>query len=546
MKFPTASLKSLLLITLTIGGALQANAASSVKISGKINGLTESGYQLLFVTSGGLIQKSASIGTNGRFTLKGLPKTSLKNGSLQLIKSGTYVGPVVLKAKGTKAYIFLSGKMAANLGTTINLGTINLKDGYALVKKLVDVTVTNSKSAAHSIAGVPIGAGKLGYVASASSSQGNAGQDDDRDGIVNVFDVDVDGDLLANSFDVGDGAAPAALKRNAAEGQRLDAPFTTLYLDMNHTLNLNIGSVTRSQIDANLSGSGSFAIVYFFNVQDSAYTGAHVKCDSSLLYCRSAADGGSTATVGGVSESTSPPSGLWSDFNDDGSGYPNLDLISNFRSGGENVFVASVNPGVGTSGFKPGDVATLEFMTGGTVSQTRPMFIPSYFVTVPAMSSYDVGAGVQSISYSSPPGTGSGSPLVVPSGENLTVTFWRPQRLTLGAESGEFRDIAALHYGLVISTMSQEFGCSADYYTGLDSLAPDGEQNLWPLIDTATADLETSASNTLRLTVDLRACLQANGATLGQPYSISLTAAGAQESGGNDRAAQNFFVQVDP
>lgn len=527
---------------LLLTASVSAQAATSVSINGKVTGLEETSYQALLVSSAGAILKSTTLRSNGKFKLSGIAKSRLRNSSLHLTSDGSYVGPIVLRANSSTANIFFSGKLPTD-SSAIPLGKIDLETGYAAVRRVSQSKVVNKALAATASSGAPIGAGKLGFVSAVATTTGTAGQDDDSDGIINIFDVDTDGDLLANSFDLESPAVSSV--PTIKEGENEDKPFTTLYLDMNDSLNVNIGSVTIDDIDEAIEG-GSLAIVYFFGVQDITLTGAHVVCNSALPYCRSSADGGSTSTVSGVSESVTPPSGQWSAFNDDASGYPNLDLIEAFQGGTDNVFVASVNPGVGTADLVPGDVATLEFMENSSVRERRPISLPSYFVTVPAMSAYDIGSGTQTVSYSSPPGTGSGDPLIVPTGQTITLTFWRPQRLTLGEESGEFRDISGLHYGLIVSTQTQEFGCDASRYSSLTSLSADGDQTLWPLLDTATADLEPDAANVMRFTLDLRACLQDNSAALNESYQVSLTAAGAQETGGNNRAAQLLYMKVIP
>ncbi len=542
-------IRSFLISLLTIGFAfVSANAAPSTKtnVTGKIK--DGGGYQLFLVAANGEIIKSKILPESGKFSFKKVKLTRLGKASLFLGNQGQSFGPVVLKKNSdTKVSIFFSGKVPPGK-SNISLGPIDLAAGYAkLVKNLPSISV--GKRRATAVNGVPIGAGNNGFVsATTPSTQPSGGRDSDKDGIIDIFDQDIDGDLIANPFDSSGEENEEENDEESGLGgpgiletDGVDMPFTTLFLSIPQTLNVNVGTVTQDDIDDVFSGENGFNIVYFFGVEEETYDGAHVVCDSSLLYCRSEADGGSTSIVGGVSESTTPPSGVWSSFNDDGSGFPNLDLISGFQ-GDRNVFVASVQPRVTTAQFRPGDLATIEFMNGSIVAERRPISIPSYFVTIPAMKSFDVGSGVQTIDYDSPPGTSEGSPITL-TGDTFTVTFWRPQRLPIGTETGSFRDIAGLQYGLIISTPTQEFGCSDELFSGLSSLDTTGGNQLWPLRDTVTVDAAPDADNTLSFTVDLAACLAENNAATGT-YSATLTAAGAQVTGGNNRAAQSFFIAV--
>ncbi|MDZ4786219.1 MAG: hypothetical protein SGJ02_09105 [bacterium] len=522
--------------------AAHAVPSSNAKISGRIIGGV--GYQLFLVKENGEILKSTTLSSSEKFNFN-VNLIKATKASLFLGKDGQGVGPVVLKKiSTTKSSIFFSGKTQANKNN-IRLGRIDLKEGYANVRKNLNSSIV-SKIEATAVDGVPIGAGNGGLVAATTpTKQFRGGRDSDNDGYIDIFDLDLNGNRIANPFDTTDEeeedeeslGGPGIL---AAEG--VDMPFTTLFLNMNQTLNVNVGSVTLEDIDAVISGENGFAIVFFFKVDDTTYDGAHVICDSSLLYCRSEADGGSTSIIGGVSESTTPPSGVWSSFNDDGSGFPNLDLISGFQGQNENVFVGSVQPRVTTSQFQPGDLATIEFMNGTTVSERRAISIPSYFVTIPALQSYNAGSGVQTVDYDTPPGSSEGSPITL-TGGTFTATFWRPQRLSIGEETGSFRDISALQYGLIISTQTKEFGCSDGLFSGLSSLDTTGSNSLWPLRDTVTVDAEPNAANTLSFTVNLSACLAENGATAGT-YTVNLTAAGAQVTGGRNRAAQSFFLAI--
>ena len=158
------------------------------------------------------------------------------------------------------------------------------------------------------------------------------------------------------------------------------------------------------------------------------------------------------------------------------------------------AFAIQIAPNVGTEQINPGDVFLVHYHTpAGDVIQATTLTM--YFLTVPAVASYDSGAGVQSVSYpvaQSAPGT-SGNPIMMSSG-SLTLNIWRPQRAALPGEAGPFIDVGHLHYGIPLTTQngSHEAGCASQFYSRLSpSLqvlqgAQDGIYNtLFPLHDTA-------------------------------------------------------------
>ncbi|MEA2420195.1 MAG: hypothetical protein QOE60_2401, partial [Thermoleophilaceae bacterium] len=376
--------------------------------------------------------------------------------------------------------------------------------------------------------GRPVGAGRLGLVARAlvhasqngSGGGGAPGADTDRDGVANAYDVDDDGDLTLDSVDSDAPASGAGL-------------FSTLFLGFGEAVNANSG-VSRAQIDSIFSGENRFNMIFYFDggqFGNRTVTGAHVDC-FALVYCRR---GNGTAILGGVSESSpSLPRGrLWTDYDPDGSGYPNLEPIS---QGGRSAFVAGIQPRVTTSQITPGDTYNVVFRVGGG-TVTVPTTLSSYFVTTPKITNLS-----------------GGEPIVLGS-DQLSLTFWRPQRAAIpGAEAGGFTDMGHLHYGVTIGGdgISREFSCGG-LYTGLSStlaeeasggIFPEQGAKLFPLVDSAD-DERPDPARTMSFTVDVGACLRNAGfASAGRTVSVTLTAASEQRPGGQDRAAQMVRVQL--
>jgi hypothetical protein len=534
---------------------LPAARAAGFRVGGKVPG--GEGYTVLLLAQDGRV-RSARLGADGKFTFAGVPRDIVRGATLQLVDpAGRYFGPVVLahRRRTATVYTALAGRDA---GGRIKVGPIALRSGYGVATRR-RALVDRSRPAAADHNGQPAGAGRSGLVPVAlpgavsgvarapDESATTTGADLDGDGIPNAADVDDDGDLNLDGTD-GDSAGTSA-RHN---------PFTTLFLSLPQTLNVNVGGVTRAAIDAVIGGENLFNLIFFLSLPpgSGSTTGAHVICGASLAYCRSTADGGGTAVLTGVVESDPAIlGGLWTDYDADGSGYPNLEPIGTPPNP---VWVAGVQPRVGTGAFRPGDVYQVEFVNEGTVVSSLSLSLAPYFVTVPAVVAYDAGGGEVAVDYSDPgvPGGTPANPIALSAAGTLRLTLWRPQRLAIeGVEPGEYVDMGRLHYGVIVGGVPREFTCAGMYSDLSPTLAedPDGlgaggseeagqGANLWPLTD-AAADAVPDPARTLAFTVDLAACL-ARAAVPAGTYPLSLTAAGESLSGGANRAAQIFYVTI--
>jgi hypothetical protein len=529
----------LLRVTLCVSAvtlAAPAAAPAATTISGTLKG--GKGFTVNALARDGSLV-SAKTGAGGRFSLA--LKRGARGATLQLVRpNGTYFGPVVLAVKGRRATVGLSGRSA-------KLGTIVRRGGFATVTA-APKGAAGSQTVDTDANGRPLGAGRLGLIrkAGARAAQGGGGgrgagpvgADTDGDGVPNPYDADDDGDLVLDSFEQVAPDQSAGL-------------FTTLFLSLGQTVNVNAGS-TAAQADAAISGENAFALIFYFD--GGAFTGGlrsgHVDC-FALVYCRR---GDGTAVIGGVSESgpSLPRGARWATYTPDGSGYPNLEPITR---GGQTLLAASVQPRVGTAQLRPGDTYNVSLATGSG-EQTRSVTLAGYFVTVPAITSWSSGGASGTVAYpaAGAPGDGRGNPIALGS-DQLTLTFWRPQRPAIpGAETGGYRDIGGLNYGVVArgEGVSREASC-AGLYTGLSptlseqpsrGVFSDDGATLFPLRDGAP-DAAPSAGSTLSFTVDLGACLRrAGGGQPGSVVELTLTAAGAQRQGGQDRAAQTIAVKL--
>ena len=528
---------------MAIAVPLPAANAAGVTVRGSV--VSGAGMTVLAVTPSGVANR-ARVGATGQFRLS-LSASSARGTTLQLVrKSGQYYGPVVLRANGTRSFTALRGSSAS-------LGAIRLRGGWAEVTKDLSDAVVDTARQVRARNGKPLGASRLGFVRSTAlrSSWGpsfsavSSGGDQDSDGLPNLVDADDDGDLLLDSVD-------ASTAGNSASSAGL---FSTLYVPMTDALNVNAGGVTQERIDALVAGENTFNLVFFFDegrLRGRTVTSVDVDC-FTLAYCR---PGSGTGYFGGVSESGSdvPSNVPWVTYDPNGNGLPDLSPLPARSS-----WTASVQPRVGTGAIAPGDVYDVIFRT--TTGDVRlPTTLAPYFVTTPTVTSWSSGGTTTTVDYTDPlslmtaPGSGPSNPAYLPDGR-LAVTLWRPQRQAIaGAETGDFRDIGRLHYGVTLDVTAangSELGCGGSF-SGLstslvdesDPTATDPVVNLFPLQDTAD-DATPSVDNTLSFTVDLAGCLSAAGVDpTGRTVTLQLTSVSESRPGGVDRAAQWFTVRL--
>lgn len=525
-------------------------AAKTATISGKIS----SGKSLLLLFSDGTSQVATL--KSGKFSFTKVAIKSLKGASLQLIESnGRYTGPVLLGVTKSKGSVTFSGKLPQN-SSAIKLGTLLVDTTFAKVKNL-DKKLFAKGTITLDSSGRPPGAlsnglGRVSALPKKISVQAanSSATDTDGDSVPNAFDPDDDGDGV---LDIAD---PESAASTASEN-----PFTTLSLDFRRSINHLIrGGLSEAVIDEVISAGNNFNLIFFFPLEPgSNLTGAHVVCGSGLSYCR---QGDGTALYTGVSESSDAfRNQPWINLNQNGSGFPNLELVS-FAGGSFSALVAGIEPRVGGTDFRANDIYRIVFTGPSGEVSNRVLTLSPYFISVPVILNYNAGAGTTSVDYSaitptsgSIPGVSQSDPIVLGASGIFQATIYRPQRSSASGSRATFSEMQNLNYGIVLSTSSSEFTCgglysnlSAAFTQDSDPLGIGGAAssqsgaNLFPLRDALPADSD-QFSDPLSLTVDLKACLARAGGSPGV-YQLALTAAGEELSGGRNRATQLFFVQI--
>lgn len=552
-----------------------AGAAGATSVTGSL-GATGAGWKVMLVSPKGkatVVLADAS----GGFTIPS-SRTTGKRSTLHLVEpSGQYFGPLVLSKEkvGRKwcAKTQLSG-VNAKLGSV----AVDTAGGFAAPAKWTALSKTQfmRDGVLADAKGRPLGAGRAGigklttaqktackstivgaksvdaFEGDAPSAAEQPGADLDADGLVNALDADDDGDTTIDAVD-------QTTTKSAAMN-----PWVSVRT-RNNTFNAAV-TPTLSQTDINsvlgsLNGSQSnFTIVFF--VENPLLVGsyereavknsvawAYVDC-GALVYCGGTAptayadrannptqlaanwntySGGLVVERGSTADASITATGVNPDATK-GNG-----LTANIRNNnpqmGTNVFwVAQMFPNQGANtlaNVKPGDVYTLRYgLTAGGESSVTMMLNP-YALTVPSIKSINGAPYV------------AGTPIKAADGK-LTIEFYRPQRLTVDGEDGTFRDIAGLQYGLIVSQQNaNDAGCGGAAYSnaaGFDvSTGTDQGAMLTPMRDKATTD-EVPGTSTLKFSVDLTKCSQANWSSLPSSFGVSLIGAGETLTGGYNRA----------
>lgn len=591
---------SLLVAAFAIGLPTGANAASTATVSGKVTGSGAKGARVMALSTRGQAV-TATAKSGGTFSLK-VPSANVNGLSLQLLAAdGSYLGPVVLYAKGSKGATRLS-KIS---GKTLKLGTIKLKKGYGQLSKALPTksVLLKGTGAVKLTNGVPVGAGRLGLpaagTAKASQSGGGTGGgggggtpggsctsdqsvdaggggDCDRDGVPNVVDVD----------DNGNGSLDAVDIQSAQTTAKLNLFFSMRPHFKNQT---NVyGGATRASINAFLGATGEEAglnLNFFLNqryldpLSDTAFSDVWLGCSSGQPWC---AAGSPTAVISGLSD-VPPLQGTdrfaqipWFGYHgsdcDSSACTPragsNPNALAKVNRGGDPLpsWIGSVRPGAADTfaTVVPGDVMTINASRPDGTVIAQPTTISPYFVTSPAIASYGTPGGEQTtVPYpisDGAPGTNQSTAVTVDASGKMQVRFWRPQRFALPGESGEFYDMGGLRYGVTVESyntqssgyrpLGRPAACPVSDLSGLTEIARTNEFETATMRDASSTDTATNAadasSRTIGFTVDVKACLAAAGAPTdsGVGTLLSIGAKGEDFPGGANATGMDMEVRL--
>lgn len=536
--------RSLLALVAVVATAFAAAPATAATVSGTLK--SGKGYTIVVVQSNGKAKKLKVTSTKGTFSVSGV---TLAGASLNLISAtGQYWGPVVLAGSGTKVYETIKG--SGNLA----LGTVTRKTGYAVAVAPKTRYQTSAAYTVKAAKGKPVGASKLGRVkvgngTSTLAGYNGPGKDADLDGIPGAFDIDDNGNLILDNVDrTGRAGKRLALVRAFGPALRDICPtpdqpqpagctpptlpasgggtesattefklFSNFKLTGATSINANIAAIT------DLNSLIAAAVPTTVTLATQVIGGATATLDClGNAYCASHTVGSATYPL--VNFAAATFTGTY------------LDLATGPTGD------AQISPGAAPADIGAGD-AFIE-MVGAS---SYPGTLNFVFNTAPALASYNVGSGVQTVTYDASGVTASGmspaAPITLAAGAtSLTVTFWRPQREALSTETGTWTDIGGLTYRA--DTPNTPAGSTKHSCTGAYSAAT---SNGTPVATTLTSDgvldpaldAQANVDNTVSWTIDLATCFDWSLMASGTPFDLDIQAVSVY----GDNAARKLFFK---
>ncbi len=370
-------------ITRPLGLCMVASLAlllASVPASGRPRSITgklsEPGHTVIAVAANG----EATSARAARGTFRIAPPA--KRVTLHLrAPDGVYAGPVVIRRDGARAIV--------GVRAGARLGRIRVRSGYARLARRLRRGWVDATRWARARRGVPIGAGVFGRVRS-KPPRSFVSRDRDRDGIPNPLDIDDDGDLILDDFELSRTRAARASEVFVDEEF---GTFAGLDAQLTQTVNANAAAPTTAQADALLSSGGALKIGFVRGDSVELDCGrAQSRADPSvggLVYC-SRRGTGRLLLPGNVDPSAFP---AFPDCCDpDGDGFGTLQPLQ-----AKTTMV--LLHGATTAQIGTGDLLIERVTTGGVETQLTTT-VQYVFATVPALVSYSDGRGnAATISY---------------------------------------------------------------------------------------------------------------------------------------------------
>ena len=473
--------------TLAVAVPVDASVTKSAGKTYSVTATVKGGQNLsvlLVSASGQTLASTRVTRSNQKVTLKSSRVSTAAGATLQLVSTagtakGEYFGPVVLGWKGKRSTS--ASKVYTKLrqpSTKVSLGTMTIKrvagsakQGYAVLStasKLADASTASQVSASK---GRPKGVGTYGKTKSVASTEygvsvagfvevpnppnpnpnpqqpgqqpaqpqnqqpnqqtnlgdvakdNTLGGDKDDDGIPNAFDVDDDGDGKEDSSDA-DTPTPAAAANDgtkdcSAVAWRIFTNFKATQPNYQGTINAyGTGNfeATQATIADAITKTMSMVFAPVTQVCGSNVTATYIKGNGAAYAPADYVALGKTCSTGdyqwliGAGRMCSTDQTGY-DF---GSKYTfsGVDLPS-----GQDTFTMKVDTADGKS---------YEFTSS-------PGFV---FVTHPMLVSYDTGAGKQQVAYGQPSVS-----IGITQSTTLTLEMYRPQRLAIDGESGDYYDL---------------------------------------------------------------------------------------------------------
>jgi hypothetical protein len=449
---------------------------------------------------------------------------------------GSYDGPVVAAGSGRR--VVVGFRRGARLGDIVK------RNGFWVLRRPLKRRFQDRGRTARARKGVPIGARSFGLVGATATGKPGRGRDQDRDGIPNTFDVDVDGDRILNNVDQ---ARQTALSP--------DRPYRVTSL-----LSVGLQQSFLAEEQGLAQGVAGFALNQnakpptTTTQQFEALRDLAGRIRSMLLFTLPRGDEVLELDCGGLSYCTLPASTgrditqarfFPRDFDPDHDGFGTMEPttlpllpqrdgigVSERLSASAKVFV--LKPSAAHFGdVATGDTFIERVSRAGKEVARQPVMLNYTFGTVPALAAWSDGTRQTTISYPVPhrgEGTSENSfrSQQYPNG-TLTFTVWRPQRRSFPAagERGDWFDVGRLLYSaagfLEGLGGNRVWTCPTSAYSTADPnlrLESDGLRDV-------RGDSALDRAQTLTFSVNVGACFRHSGidpATVTASSAIYVTA----------------------
>ncbi len=532
------SLSAIIVICAMFIGTASATAAT---VSGTLTG--GRGLHVVVVQSNGTSKKTTITSTKGTFKVVG---ATLAGASIQLVsKNGTYFGPVLLGGSGTKVYATIKGS-----GNLV-LGTFKRKSGYAAALAPAGRYFTTAAYTVAAKSGKPVGAGKLGLVKvgngkSTLKGYNGQGRDADLDGIPGAFDIDDNGNLIIDNVDRTTRSGRSLRRFSPALRAVCPTPDQPQPAGCTPPGGAPSDGTPPPVTDTEFKLFSNFKLTdaTSINVSIPGITGIDALIDAAVPTTVTLATqviGATSSTLDCLGNTYCAPHGAYPLVNSVAASYTGAFLNLLKGTTGD----AQIMPGAARTDIGSGN-AFLQI--DGTTSY--PGVLNFVFNTAPALKSYNVGAGEQTLFYDASGVSASGmtpsTPITTTAGAtSITVTFWRPQRSALSSEAwfgsaNPWTDIGGLAYRADTPnapTGSTKRSCTGGYSAGSANgvavtAATDGVVD--PAIDT-----EASAANTISWTIDLATCFDWSLMATGTSFDLDIQAFSTY----GDNAARKLYFR---
>ena len=329
-----------------------------------------------------------------------------------------------------------------------------------------------------------------------------ADEDADKDGLVDAVDADNDDDGILDNYDSsGNDLGGGPSSPGAAKSFNV---FSNLKVDIDQTLNVNVGPVSTAQIDDLLKTHQTLAI----GVAGDSNAGETTELDcGALTYCSA---GGTGIAMQGFGPFPGDPGGA----ND-----PDSDGLGTITKGSTGDFQLQTGA---TSGDIHGGDTFIERVTDSTSKETEvPGMLNFVFNTTPALKTVTTDVASSDVDYNVQPRKGSRQNCFsVPATGPVTVTMtgWRPQRPG-NSEVGEGEWVDIGHSKITIDIPNGACGspngpcapqgpgnCQPSAYSTTDPKLAVGSDTLNDNQD----DQNSDPLNTFTFTIDLSSCLSSH------------------------------------